>query len=86
MEKEGYIGDVTLQTLSRVKVLVTAKLHPASKDLRIIAELVEGVAEASPNGFWNFNRVTSTLRSTRSTGVKNFGRQGSNDTNSPWRD
>ena len=52
---------------------MTAKLHPASKDLLIIAELVVGVAEARPNGFSNFSPHTSMLRSTRSTGVKNLG-------------
>lgn len=67
-------------TLSRVKVLVTAKLQPASKALRIMAALVVGVAEARPKGFSNFNPATSTLRSTRSTGEKKFGRHGSGGT------
>ena len=73
-------------TLSREKVLVTAKLHPASNARRIIAELVVGVAEARPNGFSNLRPHISTLMSTRSTGVKNFGSWGSAEMNRPWRD
>ena len=65
-----------LLTLSKVKVLVSAKLQPASKLLRIIAELVVGVADASPKGFSNLSPAISTLRSTRSMGVKKFGRRG----------
>ena len=38
-------------TLSKLNVLVSANDHPASKPRLIIAELVVGVAEASPNGF-----------------------------------
>ena len=70
----------TVYTLSKTKVFVTAKLHPASKALRIIGELVVGVAEASPNGFSNFNPAHSTLMSTRSMGVKKFGSCGSGGT------
>ena len=49
--------------------MVTAKLHPASNALLIMAELVVGVAEARPNGFSNRRPTISMLRSTRSTGV-----------------
>ena len=62
--------------MSRPKVLVTAKAQPASKALLIMAELVVGVAEASPNGFSNFNPTNSRLMSTLSTGVKNLGSWG----------
>ena len=73
------------QTLSREKVLVTAKDHPASNALRIMAELVVGVAEASPKGFSNLSPAISTLMSTRSTGVKKFGSLGEASTYRPWR-
>lgn len=56
-------------TLSRENVLVTAKPHPASKALRIIEELVAGVALAMPKGFGNFSPAISTLMSTKSIGV-----------------
>lgn len=56
-------------TLYKTKVLVTAKLHPASKARRIIALEVVGGAEAKPNGFSNFNPQISILRSTSSIGV-----------------
>ena len=56
-------------TLSREKVLVTAKLHPASNARRIMAELVVGVADARPNGFSNLRPHISMLMSTKSTGV-----------------
>lgn len=39
------------------------------KALRIIDELVVGVALARPKGFANFNPAISTLMSTRSMGV-----------------
>ena len=70
-------------TLSRANVLVRAKLHPASKARRIMAELVVGVAEARPKGFWNLRPHISTLTSTRSTGVKNLGRAGLSGTCRP---
>ena len=63
--------------MSKYYVLVTAKFHPASKALHIIAELVVGVAEARPNGFSNLRPHISTLTSTSSIGVKNFGSSGS---------
>ena len=56
-------------TLSKQYVAVTVKLHPASKALRIMAELVVGVAEAKPKGFSNLRPHISTLTS---IGVKNF--------------
>ena len=56
-------------TLSKLNVLVTAKLHPASNALLIMAELVVGVAEARPNGFSKWRPAVSTLMFTRSTGV-----------------
>lgn len=56
-------------TLSRENVLVTAKPHPASKALRIIEELVAGVALAMPKGFGNFSPAINTLMSTKSIGV-----------------
>lgn len=56
-------------TLSRENVLVTAKPHPASNALRIIEELVAGVALARPKGFGNFSPAISTLISTKSIGV-----------------
>jgi len=55
--------------LSRENVLVTAKPHPASKALRIIEELVAGVALAMPKGFGNFSPAINTLMSTKSIGV-----------------
>ena len=73
-------------TLSRENVLVTAKLHPASNARRIIAELVVGVAEAKPNGFSNLSPHISTLMSTKSMGVKNFGNWGTSGIKRPWRD
>ena len=73
-------------TLSRPNVFVTANAQPASKALRIIAELVVGVAEASPKGFSNFNPTNSMLMSTVSTGVKNFGSWGSGGMKIPCRD
>ena len=42
---------ILMITLSKLNVLVRAKAHPASKPRLIIAELVVGVADASPNGF-----------------------------------
>ncbi len=51
-----------------------------------MAELVVGVAEARPKGFSNLSPHISTLMSTRSTGVKNLGREGSGGTYRPWRD
>lgn len=48
---------------------MTAKPHPASKALRIIEELVAGVALAMPKGFGNFSPAISTLMSTKSIGV-----------------
>ena len=67
-------------TLSKQYVLVTEKLHPASKALRIMAELVVGVAEARPKGFSNLSPHISTLTSTSSIGVKNLGSSGSDGT------
>ena len=46
------------QTLSREYVLVTAKLHLSSNALLIMALLVQGVAEARPNGFSNLRPHT----------------------------
>ena len=43
-------------SLSREKVLVTAKPHPASKALRTIGQEVVGGAEARPKGFGNLER------------------------------
>jgi len=72
--------------LFKLKVLVKANDHPASKPRRIIAELVVGVAEASPNGLSKCSPAISTLRSTRSTGVQNGGRRGSAGINKPCKD
>ena len=72
-------------TLSRAKVLVTAKDHPASKALRIMAALVVGVAEARPNGFLNLSPHISTDTSTLSMGVQKSGREGVSSTKRPWR-
>ena len=38
--------------------MVTAKLHPSSNALLIMALLVQGVAEARPNGFSNLRPPT----------------------------
>ena len=76
----------SLLTLSREKVLVTANAHPASNALLIMAELVVGVAEASPKGFSNLSPTISTLMSTRSTGVKKFGSLGVASTYNPCKD
>lgn len=62
-------GKIKGDTLSRAKVLVTAKAHPASKALLIMAEEVVGGAEANPNGFSNLMPQTSTERSTSSIAV-----------------
>ena len=52
----------TLVTISRSspKVLVTAKPQPASKERRIIAAEVHGVALASPKGLGNVMPAMST--------------------------
>ena len=63
-------------TLSSTNVFVTVKPHPASKPLLIIADDVVGGALANPNGFSKFKPHISILRSTKSTGVKKFGRFG----------
>jgi hypothetical protein len=62
-----------LYTLSSENVLVTAKPQPASNERRIMALEVAGGADASPNGLGNFMPHTSTLKSTSSIGVWNFG-------------
>jgi len=62
--------------LSKEKVFVIAKAQPASKARRIIALEVQGGAEARPKGFSNFIPHISTLRSTLSTAVWNFGNCG----------
>ena len=49
-------------SLSREKVLVTAKPHPASKALRTIGQEVVGGAEARPNGFGNLERQRISRR------------------------
>lgn len=64
------------RSLSRLKVFVTANPHPASKERRIMSAEVAGVAEARPKGFMNFNPAKSTEISTRSIGLKKFGREG----------
>ena len=71
-----HIRIVNCLTLSNENVFVKANPHPASNALRIIALLVVGGALANPNGLGNFNPHTSTLMSTRSIGVKKFGRFG----------
>lgn len=73
-------------TLSRANVLVTANAQPASNALLIIAELVVGVAEASPKGFSNLRPTISTLMSTKSTGVKKLGSLGVVSTYNPCKD
>lgn len=83
LEENLYENYLNIITLSRAKVFVTAKLHPASKDLRIIALVVAGGAEAKPNGFSNFIPRSSMLRSTSSIGVWNFGNSGSLGTEFP---
>lgn len=58
-------GDtLTISSLSKTKVFVTANPHPNSKALRIIGYDVVGGAEASPNGFLNSTFAISTDRST----------------------
>jgi hypothetical protein len=74
-----------IHTLSKENVFVTANAQPASKALRIIALEVLGGADASPNGLMNFIPHISTLISTSSIGVQNFGSWGSSGTFTPTR-
>jgi hypothetical protein len=74
-----------IHTLSKENVFVTANAQPASKALRIIALEVAGGADANPNGLMNFIPHISTLISTSSTGVWNFGSWGSSETFTPTR-
>lgn len=63
---DKYIHIYIYNTLSKPNVLVRAKPHPCSKALLIIAVLVVGGAEASPNGLGNLIPQTSRLMSTSS--------------------
>lgn len=74
-----------IHTLSKENVFVTANAQPASKALRIIALEVDGGADANPNGLINFIPHISTLISTLSIGVKNFGSWGSSETFTPTK-
>jgi len=62
--------------LSNEKVFVRAKPQPAWNARLIIADVVVGGALARPNGFSKWSPHKSTLTSTWSIGVKNFGRDG----------
>lgn len=74
-----------IHTLSKEKVFVTANAQPASKALRIIALEVDGGADANPKGLINFIPHISTLISTLSIGVKNFGSWGSSEIFTPTK-
>lgn len=67
---------LTISSLSKTKVLVTANPHPISKALLIIGYEVAGGAEARPNGFANLTPARVDEISTRSIYVKNPGNFG----------
>ena len=80
-----YIGGTSLttdarRTLSREKVLVSAKAQPCWKARLIMALLVVGAALARPNGCSKCRPHSWTETSTRSIGVWNSGRRATSPT------